>query len=210
MLLISGEHLLHPNPRQFTKLRLNIDLHLDSRWSNHISRADSSLGYRVTREEKTHIGHHLSLHRNVQWGLSSPQSVTSKLVNSNVGWETSFPVSVEFTPASLPSKQTAQANQEVKSLNLNFSYHAWSQGTSKGISYKTLRTARHKIWQTPNLSYPSNPRTPRNDNFSCASLTHLPMCMQPKTMGRKGEVKYTSSRNQCHSIWGRKYFIELN
>ena len=47
------------------------------------------------------------------------------LVNSNVVCETSFPVSVAFTPASLPSKQTAQAatehKQEVNSLNLKFS-----------------------------------------------------------------------------------------
>ena len=46
-----------------------------------------------------------------------------KLVNSNVGSETSFPVSVVFAPAKLPSKQTAQAaaehKQEVKSRNLN-------------------------------------------------------------------------------------------
>ena len=53
----------------------------------------------------------------------------TKLVNSNVGWETSFPVSVAFKPATLPSKQTAQAaaehKQKVKSLNLNFSSHAW-------------------------------------------------------------------------------------
>ena len=50
---------------------------------------------------------------------------TTKLVNSNVGRDTSFPVSVAFTPATLPSKETAQAaaenKQEVKSLNLNFS-----------------------------------------------------------------------------------------
>ena len=48
-----------------------------------------------------------------------------KLANSNVDWEAWFPVSVAFTPATLPSKQTAQAaaehKQEVKSLNLNFS-----------------------------------------------------------------------------------------
>ena len=33
--------------------------------------------------------------------------VNAMLVNSDVGWETSFPVSVAFTPATLPSKQTA-------------------------------------------------------------------------------------------------------
>ena len=48
-----------------------------------------------------------------------------KLANSNVGGETSFPVSVAFTPAALPSKLTALAavehKQEVSSLNLNFS-----------------------------------------------------------------------------------------
>ena len=48
----------------------------------------------------------------------------TKHVNSNVGCETSFPVSVVFTPATLPSKQTAQAaadhKQEVSSLNFNF------------------------------------------------------------------------------------------
>ena len=47
----------------------------------------------------------------------------SKLVNSNVGWETPFPVSVAFTPATLPSKQIALAaaehKQEVRSHNLN-------------------------------------------------------------------------------------------
>ena len=53
----------------------------------------------------------------------------TKLVNSYVGWVTSFPVSVAFTPATLPSKQTAQTaaehKQEVSSLNLNFSLHAF-------------------------------------------------------------------------------------
>ena len=49
----------------------------------------------------------------------------NKLVNSNVGWETSYPVSVALTPATLPSKHAAQAaaehKQEMKFLNLNFS-----------------------------------------------------------------------------------------
>ena len=53
------------------------------------------------------------------------ESLVNKSVNSNVGWENSFPVSVAFIPATMPSKQTAQAaaehKQEVKSLNLNFS-----------------------------------------------------------------------------------------
>ena len=52
-------------------------------------------------------------------------SLLIKSLNSNVGWETSFPVSVAFAPAPLPSKQTAQAaaehKQEVKSLSLKFS-----------------------------------------------------------------------------------------
>ena len=50
-------------------------------------------------------------------------AVVTNGVNSNVGWELSFPVSFAYTPATLPSKQTAQAaaehKQEVKSLNLN-------------------------------------------------------------------------------------------
>ena len=54
----------------------------------------------------------------------------SKGVNSNVSWDTSFPFSVVFTPATLPLKQTVQAaakhKQEVKSLNLNLSNHTWS------------------------------------------------------------------------------------
>ena len=49
----------------------------------------------------------------------------NKVVNSNVGGEASFPDYVAFTPATLPSKQTAQAaaehKQELSSLNLNFS-----------------------------------------------------------------------------------------
>ena len=48
----------------------------------------------------------------------------SKGENSNAGWETSFAVYVAFTPATLPSKQTAQVaaehKQEVKSLNSEF------------------------------------------------------------------------------------------
>ena len=39
-------------------------------------------------------------------------SFMRKGVNSNVGWETSFSVSVAFTPATLPSKQTAQVAAE--------------------------------------------------------------------------------------------------
>ena len=58
----------------------------------------------------------------------------SKGVNSILSCETLFPVSVAFTPSTLPSKQRAQAliprsrqarvgtyTQEVKSINLNFS-----------------------------------------------------------------------------------------
>ena len=56
---------------------------------------------------------------------NAESSLITKLVNSNIGLETSFPVSVVFTTATLPSKQTAQAaaehKQEVSSLNLNFS-----------------------------------------------------------------------------------------
>ena len=37
-----------------------------------------------------------------------------KLVNYNVGCETSFPVSVVFTPPTLPSKQIALAEAERK------------------------------------------------------------------------------------------------
>ena len=55
-------------------------------------------------------------------------SVVIKLVNSNVSWETAFPVSVASSPATRPSKQTAKAaaehKQEVISLNLNFSLQA--------------------------------------------------------------------------------------
>ena len=58
-------------------------------------------------------------------------SPLTKFVNSNIGRESSFPVSVESRPAMQPSKQTAKAaadvaehKQEMSSLNLNLSLHA--------------------------------------------------------------------------------------
>ena len=54
----------------------------------------------------------------------------SKLVNSNLGLESSFPVIVASRPATQTSKQTAKATTKNKTkvspLNLNFSLQAWN------------------------------------------------------------------------------------
>ena len=55
-------------------------------------------------------------------------NVVSKLVNSNLGWESLFPVFVASRLAARPSKQIAKAatehKQEVSSHNINFSLQA--------------------------------------------------------------------------------------
>ena len=65
-------------------------------------------------------------------------SVRTKLVNSNLGYESSFPVSVVSRPATRPSKQPAKATagqkQDVSSLNPNLDLQAWSGLTAKDFS----------------------------------------------------------------------------
>ena len=84
------------------------------------------------------------------------------IVNSNVGWETSFPLSVAFTPATLPSKQTDQTaadhKQEVRSLNLNFSYYAWllftlCQQIQRLFCLLAMLWSEWSISQTPGSGY---------------------------------------------------------
>ena len=94
------------------------------------------------------------------------QCVTSKPVNSYLGWESSFPVSVASKPAKWPSKQTAKAaavhKQEVSSLNLNLSLRAWlPQGIlnwrySKFISLNPLK-ASSQLSEMPSTSNPGIP-----------------------------------------------------
>ena len=64
--------------------------------------------------------------------------VIDKLVNSNLGCETSFPVSAASRPFTRLSKQTtiaaAEHKQEMSSINLNLSLKAWiwrSRGNNK-------------------------------------------------------------------------------
>ena len=63
-----------------------------------------------------------------------PIDMRGKLVNWNLGWESSFPVSVESIQAMQPSRQATDAvaehKQEVSSLNLNLSLRAWLQNIS--------------------------------------------------------------------------------
>ena len=65
----------------------------------------------------------------VQGSSTVVDSVATKLVNSNLGLESSFPVSVASRPVRRPSKQPALAaaehKQEISYLNLHLSLQAW-------------------------------------------------------------------------------------